>query len=63
MTVALARSEASLEDRWSVAEGWFYMTGMQALVRLPIQQRLRDAAAGLSGESGRRATPKSGPRI
>ncbi len=43
MTVALARSEARLEDRWSAPEGWFYMTGMQALVRLPIQQRLRDA--------------------
>ena len=36
MTVALARSETALEDRWSVPEGWFYMTGMQALVRLPI---------------------------
>ena len=60
MTVALARSEASLEDRWSVPEGWFYMTGMQALVRLPIQQRLRDAAAGLNTGgyiSGYRGSP------
>ncbi len=60
MTVALARSEGSLEDRWSVPEGWFYMTGMQALVRLPIQQRLRDAAAGLNTGgyiSGYRGSP------
>ena len=60
MNVALARSEAALEDRWSASEGWFYMTGMQALVRLPIQQRLRDAAAGLNTGgyiSGYRGSP------
>ena len=60
MTAALARSEASLEDRWTVPEGWFYMTGMQALVRLPIQQRLRDSAAGLNTGgyvSGYRGSP------
>ncbi len=60
MAVALARSEASLEDRWTRAEGWFYVTGMQALVRLPIQQRLRDAAAGLNTGgyiSGYRGSP------
>ncbi len=60
MTAALARSEASLEDRWTAPEGWFYMTGMQALVRLPIQQRLRDAAAGLNTGgyiSGYRGSP------
>ncbi len=60
MPVALARSEAALEDRWTAPEGWFYMTGMQALVRLPIQQRLRDAAAGLNTGgyiSGYRGSP------
>ncbi len=60
MVVALARSEASLEDRWAAPEGWFYMTGMQALVRLPIQQRLRDVAAGLNTGgyvSGYRGSP------
>src|SRR5579871_6392635 len=60
MTAALARSTASLEDRWTADEGWFYMTGMQALVRLPIQQRLRDAAQGLNTGgyiSGYRGSP------
>jgi len=60
MPVALARTEAALEDRWTAPEGWFYMTGMQALVRLPIQQRLRDAAAGLNTGgyiSGYRGSP------
>ncbi|MBV9288460.1 MAG: indolepyruvate ferredoxin oxidoreductase family protein [Hyphomicrobiales bacterium] len=60
MTAALARFEAALEDRWSAPEGWFYMTGMQALVRLPIQQRLRDQAQGLNTGgyiSGYRGSP------
>ena len=60
MTVALARSEATLEFRYTAPEGWLYMTGMQALVRLPIQQRLRDAAAGLNTGgyiSGYRGSP------
>jgi indolepyruvate ferredoxin oxidoreductase len=60
MTVALARSEATLESRYTAPEGWLYMTGMQALVRLPIQQRLRDAAAGLNTGgyiSGYRGSP------
>ena len=60
MTVALARSEATLESRYASNTGWFYMTGMQALVRLPIQQRLRDEAAGLNTGgyiSGYRGSP------
>src|SRR5271165_6786426 len=60
MTVALARSATTLESRYSAPEGWLYMTGMQALVRLPIQQRLRDAAAGLNTGgyvSGYRGSP------
>jgi len=60
MTVALARSAATLESRYSAPDGWLYMTGMQALVRLPIQQRLRDAAAGLNTGgyvSGYRGSP------
>ncbi|MEX0286599.1 MAG: indolepyruvate ferredoxin oxidoreductase family protein [Paracoccaceae bacterium] len=54
------RLEMTLEDRLSQEEGWVYMTGMQALVRLPIQQRRRDTAAGLNTGgyiSGYRGSP------
>ncbi|WP_120504318.1 indolepyruvate ferredoxin oxidoreductase family protein [Sulfitobacter mediterraneus] len=54
------RLEMTLEDRLSQDEGWVYMTGMQALVRLPLQQRKRDAAAGLNTGgyiSGYRGSP------
>ena len=37
---------ASLDDKYTQPSGWIYLSGNQALVRLPIQQRLRDAAAG-----------------
>ena len=46
MTTELARAGTTLQDKYTATDGWFYMTGMQALVRLPLQQRLRDAAAG-----------------
>ncbi|GIK76295.1 MAG: indolepyruvate ferredoxin oxidoreductase [Chloroflexota bacterium] len=45
-TSTLKRNVTSLEDRYTAADGWHYMTGLQALVRLPIQQRLRDEAIG-----------------
>jgi indolepyruvate ferredoxin oxidoreductase len=54
------RLVASLSERYTAGEGWLYMTGTQALVRLPIQQRLRDAAAGLDTGgyvSGYRGSP------
>ncbi len=38
----------SLEDKYTLTSGRAYMTGIQALVRLPIMQRLRDQAAGLN---------------
>jgi len=37
----------SLDDKYTATSGRAYMTGIQALVRLPIMQRLRDKAAGL----------------
>ena len=58
--VPTKRLEMTLEDRLHQDEGWVYMTGMQALVRLPIQQRKRDAAAGLNTGgyiSGYRGSP------
>jgi indolepyruvate ferredoxin oxidoreductase len=55
-----SRLNMTLEDRLSQEEGWIYMTGMQALVRLPIQQRKRDQAVGLNTGgyiSGYRGSP------
>lgn len=46
MDTALVRDVATLDDRYRINDGWVYMTGIQALVRLPLQQRARDAAAG-----------------
>ncbi len=43
---AESRLAMTLADRYTAERGWLYMTGTQALVRLPIQQRMRDAAAG-----------------
>lgn len=54
------RLDMTLDDRLQQQEGWVYMTGMQALVRVPIQQRLRDEAAGLNTGgyiSGYRGSP------
>jgi len=54
------RLEMTLSDRLDQEEGWVYMTGMQALVRLPIQQSRRDKAAGLNTGgyiSGYRGSP------
>ena len=38
----------SLNDKYTLASGRAYMTGIQALVRLPLMQRERDQAAGLN---------------
>ncbi|MFC3051419.1 indolepyruvate ferredoxin oxidoreductase family protein [Kordiimonas pumila] len=46
METALVRDVATLDDRYRVDNNWVYMTGIQALVRLPLQQRARDIAAG-----------------
>lgn len=37
----------SLDDKYALLEGTVFMTGLQALVRLPIDQARRDRAAGL----------------
>ncbi len=57
------RLDMTLDDRLQQQEGWVYMTGMQALVRVPIQQRVRDEAAGLNTGgyiSGYRGSPVGG---
>jgi len=51
---------AMLHDRYTVTHGRVFMSGVQALVRLPMLQRARDAAAGLSTAgfiSGYRGSP------
>lgn len=50
----------TLDDKYTQESGRVYLTGSQALVRLPIMQRKRDAAAGLNTAgfiSGYRGSP------
>ena len=41
--------DVSLDDKYLLDRGRAFMTGTQALVRLPLVQRKRDLAAGLTG--------------
>ena len=53
----------TLEDKYTLASGRVYLTGTQALVRLAMIQRERDAAAGLNTAgfiSGYRGSPLGG---
>ncbi|MHA1601118.1 MAG: indolepyruvate ferredoxin oxidoreductase family protein [Alphaproteobacteria bacterium] len=53
----------SLDDKYVLDSGRIFLTGTQALVRLPIMQRQRDAAAGLNTGcfiSGYRGSPLGG---
>ncbi len=55
-----ALESATLDDKYSLASGRAFMSGVQALVRLPMLQRQRDAAAGLNTGgfiSGYRGSP------
>jgi indolepyruvate ferredoxin oxidoreductase len=59
MATSVDRTYA-LEDRYARTSGRVYLSGVQALVRLPIEQRRRDAAAGLDTAgfvSGYRGSP------
>jgi indolepyruvate ferredoxin oxidoreductase len=50
----------SLDDKYTLASGRIYLSGIQALVRLPMLQRQRDKAAGLDTAgfiSGYRGSP------
>ncbi|MGZ8289443.1 MAG: indolepyruvate ferredoxin oxidoreductase family protein [Telluria sp.] len=40
--------EISLDDKWTLERGRAFMTGTQALIRLPMMQRERDLKAGLN---------------
>src|SRR5581483_3380550 len=53
----------TLEDKYTSTEGRVYLSGVQALVRLMLVQRIRDAAAGLNTGgfvSGYRGSPLGG---
>ncbi|MFQ5784230.1 MAG: indolepyruvate ferredoxin oxidoreductase family protein [Alphaproteobacteria bacterium] len=53
----------TLDDKYARDEGRVFLTGTQALVRLPMMQRRRDAAAGLETAcfiSGYRGSPLGG---
>ncbi len=58
-----ALESASLDDKYQLERGRAFMSGVQALVRLPMLQRQRDLAAGLNTGgfiSGYRGSPLGG---
>jgi indolepyruvate ferredoxin oxidoreductase len=55
--------QVTLDDKYILESGRIYLTGTQALVRLPMLQRQRDVAAGLNTAcfiSGYRGSPLGG---
>ncbi|SDF97823.1 indolepyruvate ferredoxin oxidoreductase [Limimonas halophila] len=59
----MALAEVSLKDKYRQERGTIYISGIQALVRLPMMQRQRDKAAGLDTAgyiSGYRGSPLDG---
>ena len=62
-SIRKALETVTLEDKYSLGAGRAFMSGVQALVRLPMLQRQRDAAAGLNTGgfiSGYRGSPLGG---
>ena len=62
-TAQTALQTVSLDDKYSQTQGRAFMSGVQALVRLPMLQRQRDALAGLNTAgfiSGYRGSPLGG---
>jgi indolepyruvate ferredoxin oxidoreductase len=63
MSVLPLLSNASLDDKYTLNDGTVFMTGTQALVRLPLLQAAIDKAAGLNTAgfiSGYRGSPLGG---
>jgi indolepyruvate ferredoxin oxidoreductase len=59
----MALAAVTLDDKYTLATGRIYLTGIQALVRLPMMQRQRDMAAGINSAgfiSGYRGSPLGG---
>ena len=62
-SVRKALETATLDDKYSLGAGRAFMSGVQALVRLPMLQRQRDLVAGLNTGgfiSGYRGSPLGG---
>ncbi len=62
-SIRKALESVSLDDKYSLDSGRAFMSGVQALVRLPMLQRQRDARAGLNTGgfiSGYRGSPLGG---
>src|SRR5690606_27231260 len=62
-STSLADPDYGLDHKYSRETGRIYLSGVQALVRLPLMQRLRDQAAGLNTAgfiSGYRGSPLGG---
>jgi indolepyruvate ferredoxin oxidoreductase len=56
-------NDVSLDDKYTATSGKIFLSGIQALVRLPLMQRKRDEAAGLNTAgfiSGYRGSPLGG---
>lgn len=63
LTNSVLDADYTLEHKYSREKGRIYLSGVQALVRLPLMQRLRDEAAGLNTAgfiSGYRGSPLGG---
>jgi len=59
----MALKTVALDDKYTLQSGRIYITGTQALVRLPMMQHVRDKAAGLNTAgyiSGYRGSPLGG---
>jgi indolepyruvate ferredoxin oxidoreductase len=59
----MALAAVTLDDKYALESGRVFLTGTQALVRLPMMQRQRDQAAGLDTAcfvSGYRGSPLGG---
>ena len=61
--MGLAHPKVTLDDKYTLESGRVFLSGIQALVRLPLVQRQRDLAAGLNTGgfiSGYRGSPLGG---
>ena len=59
----MALAAVTLDDKYTIEQGRIYLTGTQALARLPMMQRQRDLAEGLNTAcfiSGYRGSPLGG---